>query len=215
VGKSRLEAFSDGVFAIAITLLILEIKVPEGAGEDLPHQLADQWPSYVSYVVSFFVIGVIWLNHHALFAHLARVDRKLMALNLVLLFTVATIPWPTSLLATYMREGGDGERLAALIYSATMFAMGIVFGALWRYAARDRRLLGSDLTEDEIRSRTFRFTIGTPLYLVALLVALVSAPACLAINAALAIYYAIPGGGMIRHPGPPLDSGGRARQGEK
>src|SRR4051812_6195000 len=88
MSKQRLEALSDGVIAIAITLLILEIDVPEGAGEDLPHQLAEQWPSYVSYVVSFFVIGVIWLNHHALLAHLGRADRKLMALNLVLLFTI-------------------------------------------------------------------------------------------------------------------------------
>jgi uncharacterized membrane protein len=200
MSKARLEAFSDGVIAIAITLLILEIKVPEGAGQDLPRRLAEQWPSYASYVVSFFVIGVIWLNHHALFAHLARADRKLMALNLVLLFTIATIPWPTSLLATYMREGGDSERLAALIYSGTMLAMGVAFGSLWRYAARDRRLLGSDLTDEEIRSRTLRFTIGSPIYLVALLVALVSAPASLAINAALAVYYAIPGAGMMRHP---------------
>src|SRR4051812_2127887 len=199
MGKARLEAFSDGVFAIAITLLILEIDVPEGAGEDLPHRLAEQWPSYLSYVVSFFVIGVIWLNHHALFSHLARVDRKLMTLNLLLLFTVATIPWPTNLLATYMREGGDAERLAALIYSGTMFAMGIAFGSLWRYAARDRRLLGSDLTEEEIRSRTLRFTIGAPISLAAFLVALVSAPACLAINAALAVYYAVPGAGAMRH----------------
>jgi hypothetical protein len=123
-----------------------------------------------------------------------------MALNLVLLFTVATIPWPTSLMATYMREGGDAERLAALIYSATMFAMGIAFGSLWTYAARDRRLLGSDLSEEEIRTRTLRFTIGAPIYLAAFLVALVSAPACLAINAALAVYYAVPGAGMMRHP---------------
>src|SRR3954452_1899302 len=200
MSKGRVEALSDGVIAIAITLLILEIDVPEGAGEDLPHQLAEQWPSYLSYVVSFFVIGVIWLNHHALFSHLARADRKLMALNLVLLFTVATIPWPTNLLATYMREGGDAERLAALIYSGTMFAMGIAFGSLWRYAARDRRLLGSDLTEEEIRSRTLRLTIGAALYLVAFLVALVSAPACLVLNAALSVYYAVPGAGMMRHP---------------
>src|ERR1700709_1692728 len=139
MSKGRLEALSDGVIAIAITLLILEIKVPEGAGEDLPHQLTEQWPSYVSYVVSFFVIGVIWLNHHALFAHLARVDRKLMALNLVLLFTIATIPWPTSLLATYMREGGDAERLAALIYSVAMPLMGAPIRAIWTSPARDPR----------------------------------------------------------------------------
>src|SRR5436190_1571551 len=134
--KGRVEALSDGVIAIAITLLVLEIKVPENAGDDLPHQLAEQWPSYVSYVVSFFVIGVIWLNHHALLAHLARVDRPLMSLNLFLLFTIALIPWPTNLLATYMREGGDAERVAALVYAGTMTLMGIAFGAIWTYSSR-------------------------------------------------------------------------------
>ena len=200
MSKARVEAFSDGVIAIAITLLILEIKVPEGAGQDLPHQLAEQWPSYLSYVVSFFVIGVIWLNHHALFMHIGRVDRKLTALNLVLLFSIALIPWPTHLLATYMREGGDAERVAALIYSATMLLMGVSIGAIWTYAARDRRLLGSDLTDEEIRRRTRSFTIGAPLYLVALICALFSAPLCLAINALLAVYYATPSLGMMRHP---------------
>ncbi len=202
MSKARVEAFSDGVIAIAITLLILEIKVPEGAGQDLPHQLAEQWPSYVSYVVSFFVIGVIWLNHHALFMHLGRVDRKLTAINLVLLFSIALIPWPTHLLAAYMQEGGDAERLAALIYSATMVLMGVSFGAIWTYAARDRRLLGSDLTDEDIRSRTRSFTVGAPLYILALIVAVFSAPLCLAINALLAVYYAVPGLGMMRHPEP-------------
>jgi uncharacterized membrane protein len=202
MSKARVEAFSDGVIAIAITLLILEIKVPEGAGHDLPHQLAEQWPSYVSYVVSFFVIGVIWLNHHALFMHIGRVDRTLTALNLVLLFSIALIPWPTHLLATYMREGGDAERVAALIYAATMALMGVAFGAIWTYAARDRRLLGSDLSDAEIRSRTRSFTAGAPLYVVALVVAVFSAPLCLAMNALLAIYYATPGLGMMRHPDP-------------
>jgi uncharacterized membrane protein len=202
MSKTRVEAFSDGVIAIAITLLILEIKVPEGAGQDLPRQLANQWPSYVSYVVSFFVIGVIWLNHHALFMHIGRVDRTLTALNLVLLFSVALIPWPTHLLAAYMQEGGDAERVAALIYSATMLLMGASMGAIWMYASRDRRLLGSDLTDDEIRARTRSFTIGAPLYLVALVVAVFSAPLCLAINALLAVYYAAPGLGMMRHPEP-------------
>ncbi|MEA2410273.1 MAG: potassium channel family protein [Thermoleophilaceae bacterium] len=200
MSKARVEAFSDGVMAIAITLLILEIKVPTGAGQDLPRQLLDQWPSYVSYVVSFVVIGVIWLNHHALFMHLTRVDRKLTALNLVLLFSVALIPWPTHLLAEYMREGGGAERVSALIYSGTMLLMGVAFAAIWTYASRDRRLLGSDLTDEDLRSRTRSFTIGAPIYLLALIVALFSAPLCLAINALLAVYYASPGLGMMRHP---------------
>jgi uncharacterized membrane protein len=201
MNKSRTEAFSDGVFAVAITLLVLEIKVPEGAGDDLPHRLAEQWPSYASYLVSFFVIGVIWMNHHAVFAHLARADRTLMGLNLFLLLWIVLIPWATDLLATYMREGGDAERTAALVYTGTMTGMGLAFGQLWRHASRDRRLLGVDLSDAEIRRRTRRFASGGAVYALAALVAIFSAPACLAINAALALYYTLPGVGMMPSPG--------------
>jgi TMEM175 potassium channel family protein len=201
MSKARLEAFSDGVFAVAITLLVLEIKVPEVDGGDLPHALAEQWPSYASYVVSFVVIGVIWMNHHAIFEHLGRADRGLMAWNLFLLLWIVLIPWSTDLLATYMREGGEGERTAALVYTGTMALMGLAFGQLWRYAARGRRLLGVDLTDAEIRRRTLRFAGGGPVYVLAAVVALFSAPVCLAINALLALYYALPGLGMMRSPG--------------
>src|SRR3954467_13958798 len=125
MSTTRLEAFSDGVFAIAITLLVLEIKVPANAGDDLPHQLAEQWPSYASYVVSFIVIGVIWMNHHAVFEHIGRADRGLMSWNLFLLLWIVLIPWATELLATYMREGGGGERTTALVYTGTMSLMGV------------------------------------------------------------------------------------------
>jgi uncharacterized membrane protein len=198
--KSRLEAFSDGVFAVAITLLVLEIKVPDVEGSELPHALAEQWPSYASYLVSFFVIGVIWMNHHAVFDHLARADRTLMGLNLFLLLWIVLIPWATNLLAEYMREGGEGERTAALVYTGTMAMMGIAFGQLWRHASHDRRLLGVDLSDAEIRRRTLRFAGGGPVYVLAAVVALFSAPVCLAINALLAIYYALPGVGMMRTP---------------
>lgn len=103
--SGRVEAFSDGVFAIAITLLILEIKVPEGAGEHLWTALGAQWPSYAAYVVSFLVIGIMWANHHTVFGYVARVDRTLLFLNLLLLLVVAALPWPTALLAEYLREG--------------------------------------------------------------------------------------------------------------
>jgi uncharacterized membrane protein len=198
--KSRLEAFSDGVFAVAITLLVLEIKVPSGASHELSRQLRDEWPSFASYAVSFFVIGVIWMNHHAVFEHLGRADRALMGFNLFLLVWVVLIPWATSLLATYMRDGGEAERTAALVYTGTMAMMGIAFGLLWTYAARDRRLLGVDLSDAEIRRRTRRFAGGGPVYVLAAGVAIFSAPLCLAINALLAIYYAWPGVGMMRAP---------------
>ena len=196
---SRIEAFSDGVFAIAITLLVLEIHVPEDPEDGLGAALLDQWPAYASYVVSFFVIGIIWVNHHAVFDHLERADRPLLFLNLVLLMFVGLLPWPTNLLATYMQEGGADERVAAVVYSGTMTLMGATFGALWLYATRHRQLLGDTLTPEEIRTLTRRFTAGSPLYAVSILVALVSAPACLALNALLAVYYALPGGGAMMH----------------
>jgi uncharacterized membrane protein len=200
MSTTRLAAFSDGVFAIAITLLVLELDVPQHAGKGLAHELANQWPSYLAYAVSFLVIGIIWMNHHAVIDHLRQADRTLMALNLFLLFWIGLMPWPTRLVAEYMRDGGDPERVAALVYAGTMTMMGVAFGLMWRYAAGDRRLLAVDLSDDEIRQRTRRFTIGTPIYGLSIVVALFSAPACLVIIAALAVYYALPQGGMMRAP---------------
>ena len=194
---NRLEAFSDGVFAIAITLLVLELRVPEGAGDDLAHELARQWPSYLAYLVSFLVIGIIWMNHHAVVDHLRVVDRPLMALNLFLLLWTSLIPWPTRMVAEYMREGGEPERVAALIYAGTMTMMGVAFGLLWRYASGHRGLLAADLSDAEIARRTRRFTIGAPIYALSIVVAVFSAPASLLIIAALAVYYAVPQGGMM------------------
>ena len=197
---TRLEAFSDGVFAIAITLLVLDLGVPAAAGDRLPHDLWQQWPSYLAYVVSFLVIGIIWMNHHGVVDHLREADRALLALNLFLLLWVSLIPWPTRLIAEYMREGGEGERVAALVYAGTMTMMGVAFGLLWRHASSGRRLLGSELSDEEIARRTRRFTIGAPIYAASVVVALFSAPASLAIIAALAVYYAVPQGGMMRSP---------------
>src|SRR3954469_6230550 len=176
MATNRLEAFSDGVFAIAITLLVLEIDVPTDSGDGLAHALAEQWPSYLAYVVSFLVVGIIWMNHHAVIDHLRAADRPLMGLNLFLLLWVGLIPWPTKLVAEYMREGGSGEQTAALAYAGTMTMMGLAFGLLWTYAARDRRLLATDLSDAEIKRRSHRFTVGTPIYAVSIVVALFSAP---------------------------------------
>ena len=200
MAKNRVEPFSDGIFAIAATLLVLELHVPgPGAEGGLARALREEWPSFASYVVSFAIIGIIWVNHHTVLDHLARIDRTVLFLNLLLLLWVALLPFPTNLLATYMREGGSDERIAGLVYTANMALMGFSFGTLWRYAVR-RGLLSEGLSDAEIRDRTRRFSIGAPLYVVAMLVALVSAPACLAMNAALALYYALPGLGQMRAP---------------
>lgn len=195
----RLEAFSDAVFAIAITLLVLEIAVPEEHTDGLAHALAAQWPTYLAYVVSFFIIGIIWINHHAVFSAFDRADRTLLMLNLLLLAWVALIPWPTSLIATYMREGGEDEQVAALVYAGTMAGMGITFSALWIYATRRRRLVAEWLSDDQIRARTARFVLGAPLYLVAMAASSIAAVVSVAIIGVLAVYYAFAAGGAALH----------------
>ena len=120
--KNRLEAFSDGVFAVAITLLVLEINVP--GGENLWHQLKEEWPSFASFFVSFWVIGIIWVNHHGLLDHLKRTDRPVLYINLLVLMTVVFIPFSTALMAEHLKSGAD-EKVAALVYALAFLAMGI------------------------------------------------------------------------------------------
>ena len=186
----RLEAFSDGVFAIAITLLVLELNVP--AGDHLWDQLKDEWPSFAAFFVSFWVIGIIWVNHHGVLDHLARADRGVLYLNLLLLFTVVFIPFPTALLAEHLKSGQD-EHVAALIYSGTFFAMGASFGFLWTYISRRRALLGVELTDEQVRQTTARFLIGNPIYALAVAFSLISPAIVLVIVALLAVYYAVAG----------------------
>jgi uncharacterized membrane protein len=194
--KGRLEMFSDGVFAIAITLLVLEINVPNGPDGTLWHELKDQWPSYAAYLVSFFVIGIIWINHHGILEHITKVDYGVLYINLAVLATVAFLPFPTALLAEHLRTGAD-EEVAAAVYNGSMALMGISSGLLWLYISRHPDLHGPSLTEEEIR-RTNRFAlIGGPAYLVAIALAFVSPPLTLVINVVLATFYAIVG----RHPG--------------
>jgi uncharacterized membrane protein len=201
MSTGRLEAFSDGVFAIAITLLVLEIPVPNVEHGGLADALLDEWPAYAAYVVGFATIGIIWINHHAVFGYIERADRGLLLLNLNLLLWVALIPWPTSLLAEYMRAGGSDERAAALVYALTMTIMGVSFGGMWLYITRHAGVGAvAQLEHAEVRARTWRFVIGVPLYVLSIALAFVSAPACLAVNALLAVYYALPTGGAMAHP---------------
>jgi TMEM175 potassium channel family protein len=197
VQTTRLEAFSDAVFAIAITLLVLELDVP-GAGEgDLWQALLDEWPSFVSYLLSFLVIGIIWVNHHAVLDHVREADRTLLFLNLVFLFWVTFIPFPTAVLAEHLSSGSD-EDIATAVYSGTMTLMGISFGVVWLYISRWGHLLVPGISEEAIRGTTTSFVIGSPIYFLAVGIAFVSAPASLAIIALLAVYYALAGrgGGM-------------------
>jgi len=132
VTKTRLEAFSDGVLAIAITLLVIEIHPPEvHEGERLAHALWAQWPSYAGYLVSFLTIGVIWLNHHRIFEQVARVDGPLLLLNLNLLLWTALIPFPTAVVAENLAAGGDAARTASALYCGVLLLMSLSFGGLF------------------------------------------------------------------------------------
>src|SRR5918996_2734036 len=138
---ARLETFADGVMAIAITLLILEIDVPH-VGEDrsLATALADQWPSYAAYTVSFIIIGIMWVNHHHMFNLIRVSNHTFLVLNVLFLMTVAALPWPTALLAEYIRDA-DERTVATLVYGGNMVAIAIMFNVVWRYAAQGHRLL--------------------------------------------------------------------------
>ncbi|MGW0878081.1 TMEM175 family protein [Streptomyces sp. NPDC002671] len=187
--SGRVEAFSDGVFAIAITLLILEIKVPKvGEHGGLWHALGGQWPSYAAYVVSFLVIGIMWVNHHQVFSYVARVDRTLMFLNLALLMVVAAIPWPTAMLAEYLRED-TASHAAAAVYSLVMVAMALAFQALWWHLTRTGRLFDARVDATAARRTRVRFALGSLAYPVTVGLAFVSAPLTLAAHGLLALYY--------------------------
>jgi uncharacterized membrane protein len=186
----RLEAFSDGVFAVAITLLILEINVP--GGENLWHQLKEEWPSFASFLVSFWVIGIIWVNHHGVLDHVKRADRGVLYLNLLVLLTIVFLPFATALLAEHLKSGAD-ESVAAAIYSGSSLAMGMSMGALWTYITRHRERLGVELSDDEVHRRTTAFVVGNPFYVAAIVVSFISPAAVLVIIAAVAVYYMVSG----------------------
>ena len=188
---ARVEAFSDGVFAIAITLLILEIKVPAaGTGPLLP-LLIRQWPSYVSFAISFFFIGIMWINHHRLFTHIRRCDNGLLLFNLLLLFGVTFVPFPTAVLAAHL--GDPGERVAAAFYSATYVGIAIFFNLLWRYAtAPQHHLLAKDVDAAQVEGITRQYLWGPLWYLVCFALAWVSVGASLGLNLLLAGFFAMP-----------------------
>lgn len=185
----RLQAFSDGVFAVAITLLIFNIATPRVGQGLLTRALLDQWPSYASYAVSFLTIGIIWVNHHGTFTHVARTDRPLLFINLLLLMTVSFIPFPTNLLSQYIQSGGSNARTAAFVYAATMTAMSIAFSAVWIYAIQRGLLHPDHVDRRRVRASVPRFGFGLLIYGSGMALALVSPLLDLALFALLALFY--------------------------
>jgi uncharacterized membrane protein len=185
----RLEAFSDGVFAVAATLLVLNLKVNSTGG--LGHALANEWPHYATYVVSFLTIGIIWLNHHAQFNRIDHPDRTLMIINLFLLMFVTLIPFPTGLLADHLSSGADG-RAAAAVYAATLLAMSIGFFATYLWAAH-KQLFAEWVGEQQVGYLVRRNGAGLLVYAIAIAVAFANATVSLALCGLVALYYLHPG----------------------
>ncbi|HEV3046435.1 MAG TPA: TMEM175 family protein [Solirubrobacteraceae bacterium] len=190
---ARLEAFSDNVFTIAATLLVLNIAVPPLTSRGgLAGALGHEWPSFVAYALSFATIGIIWINHHAMVRRLKAVDHAVHILNLALLMTVGILPFTTALMAAYLKSG-HGEHLAAAIYAGSFLVMGIAFQVMQRHITlRRTHLLAVELTEAERRAIVNRSALGLPPYLLATAIAIVSPYATLALCGLLAAFYALP-----------------------
>ena len=196
----RIEAFSDGVFAIAITLLVIEIGVPhlehEPAATTLFGPLVEQWPSYLGYVISFLQIGVIWANHHNRFRFIVRSDHVLLFLNILFLMCVAFIPFPTALLADYLQ--GAERATAGAVYAGTLAVTAIFFTILWLYAAANYRLVDRSLDRSLLRTMTRRYIFGMIAYLVAFALAFVNVTASLVLIVVLALLFVLPEPGERR-----------------
>jgi len=185
----RLLALSDGIFAIAITLLILEIGVPE-VDSGLLGALVDLWPSYLSYALSFAFIGIIWAQHHHLFQHITRTDHLFLLINVLFLMWVALIPFPTALLAAYLDQP-DGRTTAMAVYAGVFFVGALIFNLLWRYASRGGRLLDDGADRVALANTNRSYALGPLLYGADFILAFVSVPASLALFILIAVLYAV------------------------
>jgi uncharacterized membrane protein len=170
---NRIEAFSDGVIAIAITLLVLEISVPEESFNDLWQGIFDQWPSYLAYVTSFLTIGVIWFIHHGIFRRLAFADATITRLNLVLLMLIALLPFPTTLMAEAI-DSSESERAAVIFYGLVLFAISAVLNLIWQHVARNPDLVAEDVSDEEVKAISLESAPNLAFYGVVVLVALIA-----------------------------------------
>jgi uncharacterized membrane protein len=197
---ARMEAFSDGVFAIIITLLVLELRVPrEDAlhGTSLGTALWHQWPVYVAFMISFLQVGVVWANHHAMFHYIRRTDHRLLFYNLLLLMCAALLPFTSALLAEYVRGGEKELRMAALIYSGILGLCGVFFSAVWQHAL-NAKLVTPHANAYRLEALRVHWLLLPVFYGIAFLVALINARLSLVMYLVLLVYYALPGPALLR-----------------
>ncbi len=193
MSKGRLEAFSDGVIAVAVTFLVLNLTVPPASStKDLADALLKDWPHYIAYVISFITIGIIWINHHAMIGRLRQPDHAILMLNLLLLMCIVVLPFTTDLMASYLKSH-HGERTAAAIYAASFLAMSVTFSALNYHTLYPKsHLLAVELSDERRRQIITRGVLGLIPYTLATALAAVSPYCTLVICAAVAGYYALP-----------------------
>jgi uncharacterized membrane protein len=194
MNSRRAESFSDGVFAVAITVLVFNLlpiaddtAATTGRHALTAAHLADHWPAYLAYVVSFLTIGIMWLNHHGLFVRISRVDRPLLLLNMFLLMGIVAIPFPTALVADHLNDSSEGK-VAAVTYGLVMMAISVGYGLIWTYVIRHQQALSAQNLALS-RTATVRFTAGNAGYVAGTLVALVVPVAALIIFGLLGVYY--------------------------
>ncbi|HEX4256490.1 MAG TPA: TMEM175 family protein, partial [Streptosporangiaceae bacterium] len=203
MNKSRLESFSDGVFAVAITLLALDLAVKgHDSPKSLAHQLSDLWPAVVAYLISFFTIGIIWVNHHRVLNDVQVVTRSLLFINLILLAVTVAIPFATSTLADYLTDSGIDGHVAAALYAGVFELMSLSFVPLYEWVLRHDDCVRHPMPAAAKNPARLRFYAGQLPYLIAVGVAFLSAPAAVVITAVVAVYYVI----VREAPQPPAPS---------
>jgi uncharacterized membrane protein len=189
---SRLEAFSDGVFAIAITLLILEVKVPHATTEgDLVRALGELWPSYLGYAISFVTLGIMWANHHAIFTYIRRTDRYFLLIHVFFLMCISFLPFPTAVLAEHLPHP-ESRRIAVAAYSATLVVIALAYNAVWWYAIAGRRLLDARADPVAVRTISRRYALGPISYTISFALAFINVWASLSVHGILAVLYLLP-----------------------
>ena len=191
--RGRLEAFSDGVFAVAITLLALNLAVkgpPDKINGTLAYQLGHQWAAYAAYLISFFTIGIIWVNHHTLVSNIVIVTRLLLFLNLVLLLFVVLIPVATGTVGDYLPIGGFDAKLAVAVYGIALTGMSIGFSGIAEWSLGEGRTR-VPVPPDKRWAARIRFMSGGPVYLLVVALAFLSAPAALGLSGLVGVYYVL------------------------